>query len=63
MSLFGSSVQNTVTYCLKYVIKNNRKNRNRLQNMTKTEYKYINKAPEENNFNFSVLWAIKVDLA
>jgi len=26
-----------------------------LKNMTKTEYKGINKAPEETNFNFSVL--------
>jgi len=59
MSLFGSSVQNTVTYCLNYVIKNNRKNRNRLQNMTKTEYKDINKAPEKNNFNFFVLKGYK----
>jgi len=31
------------------------KNWNRLQNMTKTEYKDINEAPEENNLNFSVL--------
>jgi len=31
------------------------KKMNRLKNMTKTEYKYINEAPEENNFNFSVL--------
>jgi len=31
------------------------KNLNRLKNMTKTEYKDINKAPEENNFIFSVL--------
>jgi len=44
------------------------KNRNRLKNMTKTEYK---EAPEENNLNFSVLQisnkihlrAKKVDLA
>jgi len=28
---------------------------NRLKNMTKTEYKDINEAPEENNFIFSVL--------
>jgi len=31
------------------------KNLNRLKNMTKTEFKDINEAPEENNFHFSVL--------
>lgn len=54
MSLFGSSAANTVTHLLK---KRHReqKNLNRLKNMTKTEYKDINEAPEENNFIFSVL--------
>jgi len=31
------------------------KNLNRLKNMTKTEIKDINEAPEENNFFFSVI--------
>jgi len=30
------------------------KNLNRLKKMTNTEYKDINEAPDENNFNFSV---------
>jgi len=54
MSLFVSSAANTVTKLFK---KRNReqKNLNRLKNMTKTEYKDINEAPEVNNFIFSVL--------
>jgi len=55
MSLFGSSAANTVTHLLKKCHREQKKNLNRLKNMTKTEYKDINELPEENNFIFSVL--------
>ncbi len=54
MSLYVSSAANTVTYFLKQRHRQ-QKNPNRLKNMTKTEYKDINEAPEENNLIFSVL--------